>query len=160
MKILVTGSAGMIGQVVCQDLQNDGHEVVGFDIARGQDILNPQQIQVTMNGCDAVVHLAALLGKESQTAEQIMAVNLLGTWHVLQAAQAANLARVVYFSSMEALGIFRGERAPDYLPIDDAHPCCANSPYAISKHLAEQMCQHWTQSSGIASVCLRLPGVF
>ncbi len=160
MKILVTGSSGMIGQVVCQELQNAEHETVAFDSARGQNILDSQQLHSAMNGCNAVVHLAALLGDEHETAQEIMSVNLLGTWQVLQAAQAANVQRVIGFSSLEALGIFRGERAPDYLPIDDAHPCYPQSPYALSKLLAEVMCQHWTNRSGIASLCLRLPGVF
>ena len=160
MKILVTGSSGMIGSVLSSQLADAGQEVVRFDIAHSQDILNPQQICDAIENCQAVVHLAALLGDDEQTAEQIMAVNLLGTWNILQAAQAASIERVVFLSSLEALGIFRGERAPDYLPLDDAHPCYPQSPYAISKRLSEEMCQHWTQSSGIVSVCLRLPGVF
>lgn len=160
MKILVTGSSGMIGQVVCQELQNAGNGVVEFDSARGQDIRNRQHLHNTMSGCDAVVHLAALLGEENETQEQIMSVNLVGTGNVLQAAQAANVQRVVFFSSLEALGIFRGERAPDYLPIDNEHRAYPQSPYALSKILAEQKCRQWTNRSGITSICLRLPGVF
>jgi len=45
MKVLVTGSEGMIGAVVMQVLQDDGNKVFGFDIVNGQDILKPDQLQ-------------------------------------------------------------------------------------------------------------------
>ena len=160
MKILVTGSEGIIGKVLCDQLSDAGQEIRRFDLARGQDIRNKPQLCSAIIGCDAVVHLAALLGEEKETAEEIMSVNLRGTENVLHAAQAAKVQRVIFFSSLEALGIFRGERAPDYLPLDDEHPAYPQSPYAQSKFLAEQMCQDWTKRSGITSLCLRLPGVF
>ena len=160
MKILVTGNAGMIGQVVEKVLRDAGHEVIGFDIKNGQDILNQQQVQEYSQGCDVVVHLAALLGYPEESANDIMAVNLLGTWHILTAASEAKIKRIVFFSSVDALGVFKGERQPDYLPLDDAHPCYPNTPYAISKKLAEEMCQFFTNSTGIPTICLRPPGVF
>lgn len=160
MKILVTGSAGQIGRVVCPVLETRGHQIVRFDLARGQNILNPDQIRAAIQNCEAVVHLAALLGHENESAEDIMAVNLLGTYNLLAAAQEAEIKRVVFFSSAEVLGVFRGERKPDYLPLDDFHLCYPTSPYAISKKLAEEMCEWWTKNTGIPTICLRLPGVF
>jgi nucleoside-diphosphate-sugar epimerase len=62
--------------------------------------------------------------------EQIMAVNVLGTWHVLLAAEAAGMTRVIHFSSAQVFGIGDGERLPDYLPVDDAHPRRAMRAYA------------------------------
>jgi nucleoside-diphosphate-sugar epimerase len=63
-------------------------------------------------------------------------------------------------SSVDALGIFLGERAPDYLPIDDDHPTYPRSPYALAKRLAEEMCRSFTEDTGIPTICLRPPGVF
>ena len=51
-----------------------------------------------------------------------MAVNVLGIWHVLLAAEAAGMSRVIHFSSAQVFGIAEGERLPDYFPVDDAHP--------------------------------------
>ena len=65
--------------------------------------------------------------------EQIMAVNVLGTWHVLLAAEAAGMSRVIHFSSAQVFGIAEGERLPDYFPVDDAHPRRATRPYGLSK---------------------------
>lgn len=160
MKVLVTGSEGIIGTVVKQVLQDDGHEVVGFDIANGQDICKPHHVQNAIRGCDAVVHLAALLGQEGDAANEIMAVNLLGTWHVLAAAAQVQVKRVVFFSSVDVLGVFKGERKPDYLPLDESHRCYGTTPYSISKRLGEEMCEIWTTNTGIPTICLRPPGVF
>ncbi|MEH2243770.1 NAD-dependent epimerase/dehydratase family protein [Nostoc sp.] len=120
MKVLVTGNEGMIGSVVEKVLRADGCEVIGFDIANGHNILNPNEIRSALKGCDAVVHLAALLGHSEDVLDEIMAVNLLGTWHIFSAAEA-KLKRVVFFSSVDVLGIFKGERKPDYLPLDHNH---------------------------------------
>ncbi len=160
MKVLVTGNEGMIGSVVEKVLRADGCEVIGFDIASGHNILNPNEIRSALVGCDAVVHLAALLGSAGETPDEIMAVNLQGTWHILSAAAEAQLKRIVFFSSVDALGIFKGERKPDYLPLDDNHPCYPATPYAISKRLGEEMCRYFTDSTGISTICLRPPGVF
>jgi nucleoside-diphosphate-sugar epimerase len=84
-----------------------------------------------------------------------MAVNVLGTWHVLMAAQAAAVARVVHFSSVQVFGIAEGERLPDYFPVDDQHPRRAARPYGLSKRLTEDLCEAFTERTEIATICLR-----
>jgi nucleoside-diphosphate-sugar epimerase len=84
-----------------------------------------------------------------------MATNLLGTWHVLLAAESHGLGRVIYLSSGQVFGCAEGEGAPDYLPIDDHHPLRAARPYGLSKRLAEEMCQAWSTRTGITTVVLR-----
>jgi nucleoside-diphosphate-sugar epimerase len=84
-----------------------------------------------------------------------MAVNVLGTWHVLLAAEAAAAGRVIHFSSAQVLGIAGGERPPDYLPVSDAHPRRAARAYGLSKVLAEDLCAGFTDRAGIPAVSLR-----
>ena len=84
-----------------------------------------------------------------------MAVNVLGTWHVLLACEAAQVSRVVYFSSSQVFGLAEGERLPDYFPVDDAHPRRAMRPYGLSKCLAEDLCSGFTARTGIPTVALR-----
>ena len=84
-----------------------------------------------------------------------MAVNVLGTWHVLLAAEAAAAGRVTYFSSAQVFGTAEGERLPDYFPVDDAHPRRAMRAYGLSKCLAEDLCAGFTARTGIATVALR-----
>ena len=160
MKVLITGSSGLIGSQVASDLAASDHTVVGYDLAAGQDILDPVTLRGATRGCDAVIHSAALLGLPDQDDSRIMATNLQGTWNVLSAAREAGIRRVVFLSSVDALGVFKGERAPDYLPLDDAHPCYPATPYGISKLLAENMCRLFSESSGISVICLRPPGVW
>ena len=62
MKVLVTGSEGLVGNAICEALQAAGHEFEGFDRARSQDILNIAPLEASARSCDAVVHCAALLG--------------------------------------------------------------------------------------------------
>jgi UDP-glucose 4-epimerase len=118
-------------------------------------VLDLAAVSRAARGCAAIVHLAALAHDRAGSPEQIMAVNVLGTWHVLLAAEAAGAARVVYFSSAQVFGIAEGERLPDYFPVDDARPRRAMRPYGLSKRLAEDLCEGFTARTGIATVCLR-----
>jgi UDP-glucose 4-epimerase len=155
MRILVTGQRGKVGAVVAAHLADQGHEITGFDFADGQDVLDAAAVRRAAAGCTAIVHLAALAHDSAGTPEQIMAVNVLGTWHVLLAAQAAGVTRVVHFSSAQVFGTAEGERLPDYLPLDDAHPRRAGRPYGMSKLLSEDLCAGFSGRSGIATICLR-----
>jgi UDP-glucose 4-epimerase len=91
----------------------------------------------------------------SGTPAEIMATNVLGTWHVLLAAEAQRLSRVITFSSAQVFGFAEGEGVPDYMPVDDNHPIRAARPYGLSKRLAEEMCAAWTARTGIPTIVLR-----
>lgn len=155
VRVLVTGDRGHVGVPVAGLLRSCGYEVAGFDRADGADVLDLATVRRAARGCAAIVHLAALAHDSAGSPEQIMAVNVLGTWHVLLAAEAAGADRVIFFSSAQVFGIAEGERLPDYFPVDDAHPRRAMRPYGLSKRLAEDMCGGFTARTGIATVCLR-----
>jgi UDP-glucose 4-epimerase len=155
VRILVTGHRGHVGGPVTAHLERLGHDVAGFDLADGDDLLDPVAVRRAADGCAAIVHLGALPNDAAGSPEQIMAVNVLGTWHVLLAAEAVSAGRVVCFSSMQVLGIAGGERLPDYFPVDDEHPRRATRPYGLSKCLAEDLCAGFTARTGIPAVSLR-----
>jgi UDP-glucose 4-epimerase len=155
VRILVTGHRGYVGAPVAARLRRLGHDVAGFDRADGDDLLDAAAVRRAADGCAAVVHLAALAHDTAGSPEDIMAVNVLGTWHVLLAAEAAAAGRVVHFSSAQVLGTAEGERLPDYLPADDGHPRRAMRPYGLSKCLAEDLCAGFTARTGIPTVSLR-----
>ena len=108
-----------------------------------------------MRGCQAVVHAGAIAHDRAGTPAEIVATNVLGTWHVLQAAESCSVSGVVYFSSAQVFGFAEGEGTPAYLPVDDAHPVRAARPYGMSKRLAEDMCAAWTSRTGIPTTVLR-----
>ena len=160
MRVLLTGNRGRIGAVLQGQLEEAGHTVVGYDRADGHDILDGDALRAAAVGCDAVIHTAALLGRPGESGDAIMAAGVMGTWHALMAAQEAGASRVVNFSSVNAMGMFLGHGAPFYLPIDDDHPPRPVSPYGVSKRLGEDMCRYFTATTGIATICLRPPGVW
>jgi UDP-glucose 4-epimerase len=155
VRVLVTGHLGHVGDPVAGYLARAGHEVVGFDRGAGDELLDLASVRHAAAGCDAIVHLAALAHDTAGTPEQIMAVNVLGTWHVLLAAEADGVRRVIHFSSAQVFGIAEGERLPDYFPVDDAHPRRAMRAYGLSKCLAEDMCAGFTARTGVPTVSLR-----
>jgi nucleoside-diphosphate-sugar epimerase len=136
-------------------LEHAGWSVRPFDLLGRQDLRDPVAVAEAARECDAVVHSGALAHDSAGTAADIMATNLLGTWHVLLAAEKEATARVVYLSSVQVFGFAEGEGEPLYLPVDDAHPLRASRPYGLSKRLAEEMCAAWTRRTSIPTIVLR-----
>ncbi len=160
MRVLVTGSSGLIGGAVVQRLRAEGDDVVGFDIAGGHDVLDAPGVAAAASGCDAIVHAAGGHAESEQDpGARYVSHNVTGNWNILAAARQAGISRVVTFSSVNALGIFSGDGIPDYLPIDDEHPARPVTAYGISKRLVEELCRCFTRSTGIATICLRPPAV-
>jgi UDP-glucose 4-epimerase len=154
-RVLLTGSSGGVGRVARPALQHAGWDVRPFDLALGSDLRDATAVLRAMQDCDAVVHAGALAHDTAGSPTDIVATNLLGTWHVLAAAESVRVTRVVYFSSALVFGCAEGEGTPAYLPIDDDHPVAAARPYGMSKRLGEQMCLAWTTRTGIPTVVLR-----
>ncbi|MFI6350225.1 NAD-dependent epimerase/dehydratase family protein [Streptomyces sp. NPDC050560] len=153
MRVLVTGDRGVLGRAVRAAVEADGHVVTGYDLASGDDVRDAAALASAALDQDAIVHLAGLPGDQEDNPDQVMAVNLAGTWNVLLAARATGVRRVVHASSGKALGML--ERDPDYLPVDDRHRGLPSKPYALSKWLSEEMCEAFTRDTGITTICLR-----
>lgn len=153
--VLVTGAAGKVGRAAAARLAAEGYDVRTHDLALGGDLRDEASVADAMVGCGAVVHAGALAHDWAGSPADILATNVLGTWHVLLAAERERLRRVVYFSSAQVFGIADGENDPAYVPVDDDHPLRAARPYGLSKRLAEQMCEAWTVRTGISTVVLR-----
>jgi UDP-glucose 4-epimerase len=91
MRVLVTGGRGFLGGAVLAELAHRGHEVFTYDRRDGNDILDWRNLRTHLEGCDAILHLAGLLGTHElfdQVADAIE-VNVQGTANVLDAAHAA-----------------------------------------------------------------------
>lgn len=164
MRLLVTGSNGFIGQELVKRLLEAGYTLRTFDRTASAsenwehvagDLRDAFTVRRVVQGVDAVVHLGAVSSDRRNVPEEVLAVNVQGTWNVLQACAEAGVGRVVYFSSINALGCVGGYRPPDYLPLDDFHPRHPMTPYQLSKHLAEEVCRSYTERYGIVTICLR-----
>ncbi len=156
-RILVTGSAGFLGLNVVAVGRREGHEVVEFDLQAGHDVRNRSALFGAAAECNAIIHLAS---QDSPTpAAEIVETIVIGTRNVVDAAGEQGVRRVVIVSSAEALGVFMGESAPDYLPIDDTHPARPTTPYGAAKLAAEHVARRASVDRGLEVICLRPPGV-
>jgi len=113
-------------------------------------------------GCDAVVHLAAIPAPTSAPGHEVVRVNVLGTFHVFEAAAKAGIRRIVQASSINAFGCWWGVvdlSHLQYFPIDEDHPTFTTDPYSFSKGLIEDVGRYYWRRDRITSVALRLPWV-
>jgi UDP-glucose 4-epimerase len=154
-QVLLTGSSGGVGRAAKPVLEEAGWSVRPFDLAEGLNVRDFDAVLAMAHDCDEVVHAGAIAHDTAGTAADIVATNVLGTWHVLLAAEKFGMSRVVYISSAQVFGFAEGEGEPLYLPVDDHHPLNASRPYGMSKRLAEEMCGAWTDRTGIPTVVLR-----
>ena len=159
MRVLVTGSDGLVGAAVVARLQAEGDDIVRYDISAGQDIIDPDGLRLAAQGCDAIVNAAGGHRPDVEPGQSFITHNVTGNWNVLEAARAAGASRVITFSSVNAIGVFRGEAKPDYLPIDDDHPIRPPTAYGMAKRLVEELCRCYTATTGIATICFRPPAV-
>jgi len=171
---LVTGGAGFIGSHLVAALAAAGRRVRVFDdfstgrrdnlagitpapeVVEGT-ISDPAAVARATAGCEVVFHLAALASVAKSVEDPVLnhAVNATGTLHVLDAARAAGVRRVVYAGSASAYG-----GASDPAGQDEDTPLCALSPYAAAKLAGEFYCQAFAASYGLETVRLRFFNVF
>jgi nucleoside-diphosphate-sugar epimerase len=157
---------GMIGRWMVKRLLEAGHTIRTLDRAAQPkdqtwehlpgDIRDLPLVRRAVQGTEAVVHLAAIPFDVPNSEDTILSTNLQGTWNVLLGCAEAGVKRVIYFSSINALG--HAEATPNpamYLPVDDEVPHYTARAYNTSKHLGEELCQAFANLHGITAISLR-----
>lgn len=167
MKVVVTGVTGAVGPFVVSELEKE-HELSLFCRCNVEtkhrvilgDLTLPDDCQRALKGAEAVVHLGAV----SEPAPHAFHVNACGTFHLMEAARAQGLARVIIASTNCVYGhCFRVSARPfplEFLPIDETHPCRPEDNYGISKKLDEEMLALYSSTWGIRTAALRLNWVW
>ncbi|MDX6581335.1 MAG: dTDP-glucose 4,6-dehydratase [Solirubrobacterales bacterium] len=145
MRVLVTGSTGLVGRACAARLAELGHEVIGA--ARGEsgdpsyaaevrvDLADPASdlgLAEATGPCEAIVHAAASRSRDDADAE-IALVNCLGTQRMLALATAWDSAAFVYISGVTVIG------SPRDLPVTEEHPAAPPNAYLASKLFGEQL---------------------
>lgn len=173
MKVLVTGADGFIGSHLVETLMNKGHDVRAFvlynsfnswgwldhapkhirenlEVFAG-DVRDPHGVRAAMLGCDAVLHLAALIAipYSYHSPDTYVETNIKGTLNVLQAARELGVKRVVHTSTSEVYGTAR------FVPITEEHPLQGQSPYSASKIGADQLAYSFYASFDLPVVIAR-----
>ena len=172
-KVLVTGADGFIGSHLTEALVRSGREVRAFVLynsfnswgwldhcsadVRGRfevfagDIRDPHGVREAMTGCDAVLHLAALIAipYSYHSPDTYVDTNVKGTLNLLQAARQLGVRRFVHTSTSEVYGTAR------FVPITEEHPLQGQSPYSATKIAADQLAYSFYASFGLPVVILR-----
>jgi len=157
MKVLVTGADGFIGSHLVEALVKQGYEVKAFvlynsfnswgwlDTVDSQvkesievfsgDIRDPFGVKTAMQGCDAVLHLAALIAipYSYHSPDTYVDTNIKGTLHIVQAARDLGIEKVIHTSTSEVYG------TAQFVPITEEHPLQGQSPYSATKIGADQI---------------------
>jgi len=171
--VLVTGADGFIGSHLTEALVREGHRVRAFvlynsfntwgwldhipedvraslDVWTG-DIRDPNRVREAAAGCDAILHLAALIAIPYSylSPESYLETNARGTLNVLQAAREHGVSRVVHTSTSEVYG------TAQFVPISERHPVVGQSPYSATKIAADQLAYSFHASFGLPVVIAR-----
>lgn len=172
-RVLITGAEGFIGSHLTEALVREGYDVRAFvlynsfnswgwldrcgadvagnfDVFAG-DIRDPNGVRKAMEGCDAVLHLAALIAipYSYHSPDTYLDTNVKGTLNVVQAARDLGVRRVVQTSTSEVYGTAR------FVPITEDHPLQGQSPYSASKIGADHIAMSFHASFGTPVTLLR-----
>ena len=155
--LLITGSEGFIGSHLTETLAQIGYQVRAFVLynsfnSKGwleyadkevkkrldvfmADIRDPHGIRKAMEGCDTVLHLAALIGIpfSYHSPDTYVDTNIKGTLNILQAANELGVKKVIHTSTSEVYGTALT------VPIREDHPLQGQSPYSATKIGADQL---------------------
>jgi UDP-glucose 4-epimerase len=167
-RVCVTGGAGFIGSRLVRRLLEDGVRVTVLDnlsVGRREqvpaaarfvegDLLNPRDCEDALDGCEALLHLAARVAVRSSFEYFVedAQCNVIGTATMLRAAiQSRSVRKVIVTSTMAVYA-----DSPTPAPIPETHPAMPLSPYGVSKLAVERMTHLVAGAAGLQSIVLRL----
>lgn len=169
MKVLVTGSAGHLGEALVRTLQHMQHEVVGIDIKPSPythytgTIADRDFVKQCMQGITVVLHTATLHKPHvvTHTPRQFIDTNITGTLNLLQEAVAAGVDSFVFTSTTSTFGdaLVPPAGAPAAWITEDVAPVPKNI-YGVTKTAAENLCQLYYRNSGLPCIVLRTSRFF
>lgn len=171
MRVLVTGGTGFIGSHTVEALAREGHAIrlLARDPAKVRRVFEPRGVQVddvvagdvtdpavvdkAIAGCDAVFHAAALVALKASEAQQVLDTNQRAVELVVGGAHERGIGKIVYVSSLSALGRPGGAPITEDSPIGEA-----TSAYATSKADSERYVRE-LQAAGAPILSSYPPGV-
>ena len=158
----MTGASGFVGSHVVRALLARGYRVRGLvrsaepptlagldvELVRG-DLHDRGSLREGLRDCDGLVHVGALYSLTERRSREIFATNVEGTRTLMEEALAADVRRIVYTSSVSAIGPVAGRAARE----DDEAPLSAlPGPYERSKRLGEMAVRSMVERAGLPAV--------
>jgi nucleoside-diphosphate-sugar epimerase len=169
MRILVTGSAGHLGEALVRTLRSTSHEVVSLDITLSPftgnvgSVTDRGFVRQCMRGVEAVLHAATLHKPHlvTHSRQAFVDTNITGTLNLLEEAAAAGVVTFVFTSTTSAFGaaLTPPAGAPAAWVTEDFRPVLRNI-YGVTKVAAEDLCELFHRSHRLACLILRTSRFF
>lgn len=172
MKIAITGARGGVGRQLVKLCSAEGHETVQINRTEQKHDGTPKSEMRTADvasdynatlkafeGCDAVVHLAAIPDPVDKDHWKVHNNNVNAAFNGFHAAATLGINRICFASSVNAIGLaFSNQPLKfDYFPIDELAPQRPTDPYALAKEEAEYQAQSFVNwFPGMKIGCLRI----
>ncbi|WP_299648279.1 NAD(P)-dependent oxidoreductase [uncultured Tateyamaria sp.] len=160
-KLVLTGAAGRLGSYLREPLSKMCETLVSTDIADGIDTLLPNEsyvqadladfdaMEALVKGSDMVVHFGAFV--DEGPFETLLGPNFIGSYNIWEAARRHGTRRIVYASSIHAVGMHPKTEA---IGIDAPHR--PDGFYGLAKCFTEDLARMYWDKNGIEAVCLRI----
>ncbi|NPV54308.1 MAG: NAD(P)-dependent oxidoreductase [Firmicutes bacterium] len=169
-KVLVTGGTGFIGREVVRQLIEIGKEVtaLGRTIPDEKvsfiqaDFTDREALERALAGrfFDCIMHIASLPGDTGDPL-QMVRVNINGCQNMLEYARNAKVDRFVLTSSISAYEWYPATKftPPDYMPVDENHPCRPKDMYSTTKYMQELLAMTYYKQYAVPVTILRVTAV-
>jgi UDP-glucose 4-epimerase len=169
MKVLVTGSAGHLGEALVRTLRKTNHEVIGVDLVHSDftnkvgSIADRDYVKGCMKGVDAVLHAATLHKPHlfTHSRQTFIDTNVTGTLNLLEEAASAGVGSFIFTSTTSAFGsaLTPPANAPAAWVTEDVTPVPKNI-YGVTKTAAEDLCELFHRNHHLACLVLRTSRFF
>lgn len=160
-KIVLTGAAGRLGsylreplskmasQLLSTDISNDMGALYGNETFVKADLAEMSEIKPLMKDADMVVHFGAYV--DEGPFEKLWGPNFVGSYNVWESARLAGVKRVIYASSIHAVGMYPRNQ---FIGVDVPHR--PDGFYGLAKCFTEDLGRMYWEKSGLEAVCLRI----
>jgi len=161
MKLVLTGAAGRLGSYLREPLSKLAHLLVSSDLAEDvgklytnesyikADLTQLDDMVTLLEGADMVIHFGAYV--DEAPFDTILGPNIIGAYNVWEAAYRTGVRRVVYASSIHAVGM---HKTTDFIGTDVAHR--PDTFYGLAKCFTEDLASMYWDKRQLESVCMRI----
>jgi|SRR5687767_5485913 len=158
--LLLTGAAGWLGRHLrphlakrkgglrSSDILEFGPALPGEEIVLAE-LADAAAVDSLAEGCGSIVHFGGIRIEDSF--DRILRANIVGTFNVFDAARRHGIKRVIYASSVHAIGYY-----PSSQKIDSTVPHRPDGYYGVSKAFAEDLARLYVDKAGMEIACLRI----
>jgi nucleoside-diphosphate-sugar epimerase len=169
-KIVITGSAGLLGPYVVEHFLEQGYDVLSVDRVKPPkpltrhmtaDLTSLGECYGILEDAYAVIHLAAIPTAYIYPNEVTFQNNVMGVYNILEAAAGLGIGKAVIASSECTYGICNSRKglAPVYVPVDEEHPALPEDSYGLGKIVGEKIAEAIYRRCGMQIVSFRLGNI-